>query len=277
MAHFASDSAIPVPAGSALEKSIQDCQSVSEIQNVLHAEAARLRLIEPDGFDPEGKNYYGFHPVEPGTAPRRFAKAFLVNGKKVILESDSEEGLVQEEIKAMHQIFDSAPAARTQADIEAEAAPIADLEQPRNEKGQFITYDPAITALAPTVAAALEAQGISVDDLREFSQNKKGEAYQQSWSDAVTEFQQGAGKMWPGGERNLQTAQELILASPELMDNPDKVAVLTAVFEHMQTHSMVAPNEEIDLQNRVNAAQTPDELRAVLGYRDPSSSGLWGR
>jgi hypothetical protein len=261
---FPQNSAIKVTKS--IEEEIASASSVSQIQEILHRAAVGQKLIEPDGFDPEGKNWYGFHAVEPGTvaAAKGFATAVTIDGKKHILEAGTEEELRAKETE-LYRAALAAPAATTETE-----------EQPRNERGQFITHNPEAVALAPTVAAALEAQGISVDDLREFSANKQNEAFQQSWAEAAETFRANHPD-WIGGEANQALFARLLGENPELMDAEDKSAALEAVYYYAVENKMLVANPELTARDAIQKAQTFDELKAAVGYRDPSSSGLWGR
>jgi hypothetical protein len=263
MANFAKDSAIKVTRS--LEAQISRAASTSEIQQILWAEAQKQKLIEPDAFDTLGTNHYAFHEVAPGsvTAAKGFAKTLVVDGQKIILEAATEEGLVQAELAKMRELF-AAPAATMQE------------EQPRNERGQFITHNPEAVALAPTVAAALEAQGISVDDLREFSANKQNEAFQQSWAEAAETFRANHPD-WIGGEANQNLFARLLGENPELMDAEDKVASLNAVYAYALEKNLLFENPELTTRAAINQAQSYDELKNAVGYKNPDGSSFWGR
>src|ERR1700680_3250196 len=98
MSFSTDNSAVKVQPGSELEKAIAGATTGSEIQNLLHAAAVDQRLIERDPLDRTGQDWFSHHVVEPGTAPRGFAKTLVVEGKTIILESPTEEGLVQAEL-----------------------------------------------------------------------------------------------------------------------------------------------------------------------------------
>jgi hypothetical protein len=277
MAFSPEQSAIKVPAGSALEQAIASAKSVQEIQSLLWAAARAQNLIEPDFLDPEGRNHFAFHTVAQ-PAPKGYARTITLNGKKIILEADSEEGLVQKELEFFRGTF-AAPATGTQAlDANGRFTAQATQEEIEAEALRVAALDPAAVALAPTVKAALEAQGISVDDLKAYTASKRGEQTQQSWERAAEEFRNSPeGMDWPGGE-NMRVAADLIQANPELMQNPS-AETLALVWNHMKEHNLVVENPELTALDNIGKAQTYDELKAAVGYRDPDprSSSMWGR
>jgi hypothetical protein len=276
MSFFPNDSAIKVAPGSELERAVSAAKSVSEKQQILFQAAQDQHLIERDGFDSEGRNHFAFHPVEPGTlaAAKGYATTVTIDGVKHVLEAGTEQELLAKETALYRAALQLA--ATTQAEIEAEAARVADLERPRNERGQFITHDPAITALAPTVAAALEAQGIDVAALQEFTAAKQGERLQTSWAEATETFRTNHPD-WIGGEAN-QALFARLLNEGNLIDAADKSAALEAVYNYAVENNLLVENPELTARDAIGKAQTYDELKAAIGYRGADgSSGLWGR
>jgi hypothetical protein len=230
---------------------------------LLHEAAINQRLVERDPLDRDGSDWFNHKIVETPT-PTQVGKVIRLNGVVHSLVGKDENDIMRQETELYRAVLAQPAAATTQ-----------EQEQPRNAQGQFITHDPEAVALAPTVAAALEAQGISVDDLREFSQAKRGEAMKQSWERASEEFQRTPDCAdWTGGE-NFKILSGVIAGRPEWMDKPS-AETIAAAWRHMKEHNLVVENKETTLANRINAATSADELRNIIGYRDPSSS-MWGR
>jgi hypothetical protein len=122
MAWMAENSRIRVDA--ALEEKINGA-SAEEIKEIMKSAAVEQGLVKRD-WDPQL-----FIETPLGTAaPKRFAKAVVVNGVKTVLEGDSEQSLLAAETAFYRQQFQPV-ATETRS------------EQPRNEHGQFISADDA--------------------------------------------------------------------------------------------------------------------------------------
>jgi hypothetical protein len=283
MAHLMSDgaSAIKVPAGSDLEKAIANASSVSEIQSLLHEAARAQKLIEPDPFDTDGKNWFGYRPVEhPAVANAPHVKVLRINGVAHTIQADTEEALVAAELAKMRELFGGQPtpeqqtrrdsqgrfvAQPTQAELEAEVARVAAI-------------DPAAAPETEIVRKALEAQGIDINALKEFSVTKQNERFTQSWTDAAVAF----GKShpdWVGGEENKNILAQ-ILTENKLTEAEDKAAALEAAYNFaVENKMLVEPADQVEAR-QIAEAQTPDQLAEVLrrrGHLAPLGSNLWGR
>jgi hypothetical protein len=287
MAFFPKDSAIQVPAGSDLEKAIASASSVSEIQTLLHEAARAQKLIEPDPFDRDGQDWFSHHAVET-PQPKGFAKTVTLDGKKHILQSDTEDGLVQEEIRLMRDLFAGRQAETqqrdsagrfiaqppTQEEMDAEAARVAALN-----------VDPAAAALAPSVTAALQAAGIDVAALRELTQTKQNEAYINAWAGAATAFGE-AHPEYPASEANKNILARFI-SENNLLDAEDKEGALEAAYTFAVENQKLVETTEAkqaraaEEQDRaINEAKTPEDLQQLLrskGHLAPLNSSYWGR
>jgi hypothetical protein len=270
-------SAIKVPAGSALEKAISEATSVSEIQTLLHEAARTQGLIEKDPLDLDGKDYFSHHVV---TTPQThgFAKTLVIDGKKIILQSETEEGLVKEELNVMRNLFNK---------------PAGAADQTRDEQGRFAArqgaadeaeavraaaVDPAAAALAPSVTAALEATGVSVAELRAYTQAKKTENYTAAWQQAGEQFSKSPEAAdWAGGD-NFQVMLDLIQSNPDWINKPSK-ETLALVWNHMKENGLVVENSADVEAREIADAQTPEQLQALLrsrGHLAPLNCGMWG-
>jgi hypothetical protein len=286
MAHLMSngESAIKVAPGSELEQAIAGATNVSEIQALLHAAAVDQKLVQPDPFDRDGKDYFRYKPVTPGTAAaaKGFAKTLLIDGTKHIVEGATESELQSNELALMRSLF-STPAATgqvrdasgrfvaqpSQAELAAEA-----------EAERLVNINPTAAALAPSVKAYLESEGVSVADLKEFSQSKRNIAAESDWRQATETFRNSVGSDWVGGSQNLQKITELLHSNPQLLESGDKVSALMACWEHMKENDLVVPNPEVEKEKAISESMTYEELKSRVGYRDIQvnvGSGFWGR
>jgi hypothetical protein len=288
MASFANDSAIKVAPGSELERAIAGAGSVSEIQTLLHDAARAQKLVEPDPFDTDGKNWFGFRPVEPGSvaAAKGFAKTLVIDGTKHVVEGATEAELVSNELALMRQLFAGAPAATTDA--------------ARDERGRFVAQPTADEAAAVATEQArltqlevdfrlgkinaadyirqsgainqyLESEGVSVEALKKVSNIE----YVENWAAAVPDFLQRHPD-WQGGVANQSVLQNIIIQ--QNWENEDPAAALEAAYKLATEQGLLGANPELVARDAIGKAQTFEELKAAVGYRDPQAgSGLWGR
>jgi hypothetical protein len=154
---------------------------------------------------------------------------------------------------------------------EVDAALAAQFRQPeaqpaRNPNGTFAKQpEPTptpVTAAANKIANsvvndALAAEGISIEDLREFSAGRQLDRTEViDWGVAAERFKAGPGADWPGGEHNREVLGET-LKLLGLTEATDKVAALSVAWEHMKARQ--SQHEAIE------SAQTPQQLREALG------------
>jgi hypothetical protein len=272
MPHNPENSAIRVDAD--LEKALQNA-SFEEMKEILHSASTRQGLTVPDRFSPDV-----LIPTElADAAPKTFARRMNVDGKPFFVEGSSPEDLeakVAEFIRAQTQ----------------PAATETRVEQPRNERGQFVAAETSTVDAAQKadlllkfqlnlISAAeyleqsgeisdyLARQGVPLDAVREVVAEKKDHAFAQSWSDAVAEFLQSpVGRSWPGGEQNLARIQS-VLWENNLAEVEDKVQALAAAFEHMKSEGLL-DTSTADAHQRIAEAQTFEQVKAA-------ASSLFGR
>jgi hypothetical protein len=275
MAFFPKDSAISVPAGSALEKAISEAPSVAAIQQLLHQAAVDQHLVERDLLDRDGTDWFSHHVVET-PQPRAFAKTLVIDGQKIILESDTEDGLVKRELETMRALFNKP--ATTEQTRDASGRFVAQGAAEEAEAARVAAIDPAVAAEADIVRKALEAQGVSVDELRAFSQAKKTENYTAAWQQAGEQFSKSPEAAdWAGGD-NFQVMLDLIQSNPDWMNKPSK-ETLALVWNHMKENGLVVENSADVEAREIADAQTPEQLQALLrsrGHLAPLNCGMWG-
>jgi hypothetical protein len=273
------DSAIKVPAGSELERAIASASSIVEIQNLLHEAAAAQGLIQRDPLDRDGTDWFSHHVVQQ-PVPQGFAKTIVVNGQKVILQSETEDGLVAEELKVMRAVYGKTDAVTTEQQRDSQGRFVAQSTQEQIEaeaaRVAAAANDPAAAAEAEIVRKALEAQGIDPAALREFSAAREGERIQTSWAQAVEAFRENHPE-WKGGSVN-QALFARLLDENNLADAADKVAALEAVYNHAVENNLLVENPELTALDAIGKAQTYEELKSAVCYKDPTTgSGIWGR
>lgn len=260
-----------------LEAKIAAAPDAQAIKTLMREASIAQGLVQKDPFDPDGRNYFGYTPVQQ-PIPQGLAKTVIVNGQKHILEGATEDALQHAELELMRSLFSkpadnsqqrdsagrfiSAEARSAQAVLDAAAADAAARDAARIAAA---SVDPAADAEAAIVRRSLENQGISVEELKAFSDEKKSERYASTWQKAGEEFQK-ANPDWAGGD-NYQVMLDLIQANPELMDKPSK-ETLALVWNHMKENNLVVENQE-DAENReLSEARTPEDLAAVLRSRN---------
>ena len=274
-----------------LESRIAAATSQAEVQALLHEAAIAQHLVEPDRFDPNL-----LLPVERPT-PQGYAKRVVVNGKTHIIEAETEQSLLAAENALFRSLFE--PNANSNSNQEQhQEEPPAPARDPAT--GRFVAKPDAVAMEALNIAfqsgaitAAqylektgaidqyLESHGVDMATLQQVSQEREGQAYEQSWADATKEFLNGVGSDWPGGQENMQALGQLLIDNPELAEG-DKVEALTACFEHMKQNNMLVES----IESKISSVRSPQELRLLLQPPErqeqvrlmvDESSGLFGR
>jgi hypothetical protein len=257
MSHTPENSALRIDAD--LQKALETA-SFEEMKEALHTASTRQGLTVPDRFSPDI-----LIPTElADAAPKTFAQRVTLDGKPYFIEGDSPEDLKQKVadfVRAQTQ-----PATQQQ-------------QQPRDEQGRFASAEQHPVAVdaakkaelllqfqlgqidaatymeqSGEIADYLAKQGVPLEEVKQIVEEKKDARFEQSWSDAVSEFLQSpAGRSWPGGQRNLEIAQAL-LAANGLAEAADKVDALHAVFEHMKANDLLAENPEVVARQQIGQA-----------------------
>jgi hypothetical protein len=269
-----------------LKKAIEGTTNNLELLEVLRQARFDQGKAAPHSWDPTGRDYYGIKPVVPA-ATERVSKTIVVNNVKYLIEGANDAEAQSNELALMRKLFSGA------------AAP-ATSEPARDSSGRFVSQADADAAAAaqaalddaenPTrriAAELLTDQGVDIEALKAFTEQKRGEAFARDWQTAGEQFRQGEiGSSWPGGK----FAQDLIgsiIASNGLTDVEDKVGALEEAYKFIQENNLLADSPEAkearakdEYTRRIQEAKTPEELRIAAGYQDPamrSNSSLWGR
>lgn len=264
----------------ALEEKLKGA-SFEEIKAHMTNAAVEQRLVVPDRYDPSI-----LLPVEPGTAPRKFAQTITNDkGQKLFFYGSSELELEQNVGAYFRSLAEQLAATPQQTQT----------EQPRNERGQFTAAETAAeterqaalslrlqlgqidisTYLEESGAVGdyLAKQGIDLEDLKSASQEKHEAQAVSSW-EAATERFIANHPDWQGGDENRDLLGKLLLDN-NLTDAADKLAATEACYRHAVENGMLTQNPEVTARERIGSAKSVEEIREAVGYKN--STGLWGR
>ncbi len=272
-----------------LEAKIAAAPDAQAIKTLMHDAAIAQNLVAKDPYDRDGKDWFGYTPVQQ-PIPQGEVRVVIVNGQKHILEGASQDELQHKELELMRSIFNkpadnsqqrdsqgrfiSAEARAAQAVLDAAAGDAAARDAARIAAA---SVDPAADAESAIVRRSLENQGISVEELKAFSDEKKSERYASTWQAAGEQFQKEHPD-WAGGD-NFDVMLNIIQANPDLMDKPT-ADTLAHVWEYMQANNLVVENAEDVEARELSEAKTPEDLAAVLRSRNriaPLGTNIWGR
>lgn len=167
---------------------------------------------------------------------QEYSRVVTIAGKQIEFSNTSPE-LLERDIQQAQKLAEvwqqpSAEEQEKQAKNARELAAADRAELDRQLRLGIITTSDYLSK-SGAVGDYLEAQGISLDALRERSQEEASKAYQQSWANATREFLNGPGATWPGGNKNLAQMQMAVNALG-LIDAEDKVAALVQAYEYLK-------------------------------------------
>jgi len=251
----------------ALEEALKNADA-SQIATIMQQARLDQNLVRPD-WDPSF-----LIPVEQtATQPRRFAKTEEIAGKKIVFEGDSEIE-VERQIGAAYKVAATLQPTETQQTI----------EQPRNERGQFVAAEQTVS---DEQKAALQLQfqlgQIDVETYLDKSgaiekhiERREQAARTTGWESATESFLQSAeGASWPGGSEALARIGQIIQDSG-LVDTFDKLDALKQAYALMQQEeSEVTAREKLsEASQRISEATSAEEIMEVLR---PNGSGIFGR
>jgi hypothetical protein len=272
-----------------LEEQIAEAGSQAEVQQILRQAALDQRLVTPDIYDPGV-----LLPTEPGTAPRGYARAIVIDGVKHVVEAATElelEKAVGDLYRAALTLpaatertepardpqgrFTAEPTPEEKAEGELQAAHQAELRL-QMIRGEITPEEFLVNSGA--MDRALEARGIDPEALQEVSATKVA----QSWAAATQEFLVHHPD-WQGGAANKDLLAQLLLEN-DLTNHPDKLAALEAVYDHAVENNLLIPNPEVEMHQQIGEATSPSELRAILQpperqarVQEGLGNGLFGR
>jgi hypothetical protein len=265
-----------------LEEQINTCQSQAEVQELLRQAAIDQNLVHRD-WDPTILT-----PNEPGTDPKAYARAIVIDGTKHIVSGATEIELEKAVGDLYHAQLQPATTTTEQPARDASTVRFTSSAEPGVSEEQKAALSLQLQLGQIDVAAYLEQSGaidsylekagVPLDDLKSVIAEKQSQKFEQSWAQATEAFLQGAGANWPGGQENLAIANRLIVENG-LMDQPS-AETLAAVWAHMKQHGLAVEsqeqrthNREAELTQTISKVNDPYALRNML----QPSSGLFGR
>ena len=133
-----------------LEAKIATAPDNQAIKTLMHEAAIAQGLIQKDPYDSDGRNYFGYTPVE-APIPQGFAKTVIINGQKHFLEGATEDALQHAELELMRSLF-SKP---------------ADNSQQRDSAGRLVPQKPVRHRLLLDAEAARGCGAMMVDPAAE--------------------------------------------------------------------------------------------------------------
>jgi hypothetical protein len=261
-----------------MEKALAEAIHPSDITRILHDGLKDQGLVDADPFDPSVLHVREGAAPPAASAATRYGAKITINGRVHIAE-----GATQEEADAkIAEIIRTATHPTTRDDQgrftadqgkadEAAAAAIvakADLEL-KFKRGEIDTA--TYLAESGAVSEFFAKKGISLSDVEAAAQTAAGERISQSWAEATTEFLNGAGSDWPGGEENKRQMSK-ILKEMGAEDYPN-VENLRRAWVHMKDNNMVTANPELERDQALLAARTPEEIYDALHGVKPKKAG----
>lgn len=183
-----------------------------------------------------------------------FTRTEVIGGKPFDFEAPTEEKLNELVLNAyrVSNALGGAAPQTSQPDAAKEAADrqaAADLEvarqtalQTKMQRGEISVTD--YLKESGAVAEYLDAQGISIETLKNAVAQSQATELQQSWTQATETFLSGPGARWPGGKKNQDQLQTVLMAL-RLEDADDKVGALVQAYDYMKSHDMVYANDAV--------------------------------
>src|ERR1700691_147235 len=270
----------PVKIDAALEEKIRTAPSAEHIAQYLREAYVEQNLAQTDEFNPEH-----FTPQKLAeSAPTRFAKR--VDGQ--IFEANSEQEVDRAIADYMRSKI-AQPEARTEvtrddkgrftterAQGRADENAVAKVELDLKFKRDQISTEEYLTQ-SGAIESYLEQQGIPLDILKEVAAERSDTRLVQSWQETTTEFLRSAGADWPGGGRENVNLKRIgdIIQQQGWVDEPDKVGVLAAAYQHLKQNGML-DTSHIDAERRLREARTPEEIRDAAVALRGGDSTIWG-
>jgi hypothetical protein len=252
-------------------------------------ELARELLTRPNaGF---ARDIFSPDVLVPTQAePQNYAITVTIRGRKHIVEGRTPEELRENQIALMERELNGESQQST--------------EQPRNERGQFVSADAQAEpdaaeqqaqADADAAQAANDAelrlkmmrgeisatqyleQSGALDDWYAKKVQQEAEVRNEinGWNAAVSRWLEGSD--WPGGSENEATMKDILQQNPELLDYPDKTKALDEVYLYMRENDLLKTNPAAEAAKKLALAATPEEIHDALNFYRPGGSGVWNR
>ncbi len=279
MAWSPNDSAIQVTKS--VEEQLQGATNAEQIKEIMRSASLEQNLVTRD-WDPNILN-----PVEPGTAPRGYAKTIVVNGVKTILEGATEEDLLSKETDFYRRTFGQSASTdtrteqardaatgrfveqtQTNEDDQAEIARLADLEL-KFKRGEISVKD--YIQQSGALDEVLAEQGLSVKTLKDVVAEKQDARYQTNWKTATETFI-ARHPSWPGGDANRDLLGNIIVEQGWI--NEDPLEALEAAYQHAVANNLLVENPDVVAHQKISSANSLEQIREALGRG--RSSGFFG-
>jgi hypothetical protein len=214
--------------------------------------------------------------VEAAPTSQMFTKRITVDGRTLTFQGDSELAVEQ----AVGDFYRGEQAAREDgtATTREAAAPTRTAEEIATKielelqfkRGEIDTA--TYLQESGAVASYLASQGVSMDGLREAS----SASFEGSWKSATDEWMATPeGQSWIGGEQNMRTIGDII-AKFNLTDQPSAETLSRAV-RYAKENDMLVENPQLTQRQKIEEAQSPEQLREALGRSRDDYRSVYGR
>lgn len=260
----------------------------NQMLDYLHELELQKGLVVPDILNTSVR--HEITPVETAPAAQD-VHSVTINGKTITGSQEVIDAAMREHFTARDEngrFKKDTP--RTPEQDAAAVAERAELDL-QFKRGQIDTAE--YLEKTGAIAEALEKQlGVPIDAIAATFQEQAGKIYEQSWAEATTRFKESAeGRTWPGGNANLKKIGEVMTTTQVdgvlLSDLPDKTQALRLAYEYMQENKLLVENSdakqerEQELQKRIAAAKSPEEIAQILGVDQrrvsAAQSAMWGK
>jgi hypothetical protein len=250
-----------------MEKALAEAIHPSDITRILHDGLKNQGLVDADPFDPSVLHIR--EEAAPAASATRFGAKVTINGKVHVAEGATQaeaDAKIAEVIRAATHPTTRDDQGRFTADQgradEAAAASIvakADLEL-KFKRGEMSTAD--FLEQSGAMEQFFAKKGIDLSDVEAAAQTAAGERINQSWAEATTEFLNSPeGRTWPGGP-NLAVIQDVLIEMGA--ENYPNAENLKRAYKHMQDTGRVVANPELERDQALLAARTPEEIYDAL-------------
>jgi hypothetical protein len=264
----------PIKVTPKMEEALANAFSAEDIKKVMRDAMLEQNLVEADKYDPSL-----LHAREQAAPPTRFGAKVTIEGKTHIAEGSTQQ---EADGKIAQIIYDATHPTTTRDDRgrftadqgradEADAASVvakAELEL-KFKRGEVSTAD--FLEQSGALSDFFAKKGISLSDVEASAQKVAGERISQSWAEATNEFLNSPeGRTWPGGP-NLAVIQEVLFEMHA--ENHPNVENLKRAYKHMQDTGRVVSNPEVERDQALLAARTPEEIYDALHGAKLKKSG----
>ena len=231
-----------------LAKGLDGVTSVEEIREMVAAEAAKQGFVvarnNKGQFQPAEQTPVIPKPVVPPAdeeeKPVVYEDDFVIGGKSYHFEGES-PGDINRQVRAALSAHENAI-----KPPEQKADPAADEKKRKDElltmqldvmSGKMSIDDYIVKSGA--VEKYLQSKGLSTDELKEATQERKSNKEVNAWEAASEAFKALEGNDWPGGEQNLKLIGYK-LAEMNLNNSPS-VESLQKAYDSMKADGIVFP------------------------------------